>query len=114
MTKVGRFVTDPKAGAYCRITLDNGEKLIVHHDKGGFKGGRLRVEVVKLMGFSSRLLFSCDLDVPKGQVVLGRLTHHAAPATTDATPLGAFVNYVKDCASVAEVTTKCAALTSLQ
>jgi len=114
MAKVGRFVTDAKAGAYCRITLDSGEKLIVNHDKGGFKGGHLRVEVVRLMGLSSQLLFSCDLDVPKGQVVLGRLTHHAAPGTTDATPLGAFVNNVKDCGSVAEVTTKCAALTSLQ
>ena len=39
MPKVGRFVTDPRAGAYCRITLDSGEKIIVNHDKGGFKGG---------------------------------------------------------------------------
>jgi hypothetical protein len=39
MAKVGRFVVDPKAGAYCQLTLDSGEKLIVNHDKGGFKGG---------------------------------------------------------------------------
>jgi len=114
MAKVGPFLTDAKAGAYCRITLDSGEKVIVHHDKGGFKGGRLSVEVLKLMGFNSQLLFSCDLDVPKGQVVLGRLTRHATPGTADATPLAAFVNYIRDCASVAEVKTKCGALMSLQ
>ena len=38
MSKVGRFVTDPRAGAYSRITLDNGEKLIVTHDKGDILG----------------------------------------------------------------------------
>jgi hypothetical protein len=38
MGKVGRFVTDPKAGAFCQITLDSGEKILVSHDKGGFKG----------------------------------------------------------------------------
>ena len=39
MPKVGRFVTDPRAGAYCQITLDSGEKIIVNHEKGGFQGG---------------------------------------------------------------------------
>lgn len=36
MGKVGRFVTDPRAGAYCQIVLDSGERIIVNHDKGGF------------------------------------------------------------------------------
>ena len=44
MAKVGRFVVDPKAGAYCNITLDSGEKIIVNHDKGGTKGGSLTIE----------------------------------------------------------------------
>ena len=39
MGKVGRFITDPKAGAYCQVTLDSGDKLVVNHAKGGFKGG---------------------------------------------------------------------------
>lgn len=55
MARVGRFVTDPKAGAYCQIVLDSGEKVIVNHDKGGFKGGWLTIEVVKFMGLSSDL-----------------------------------------------------------
>jgi hypothetical protein len=42
MAKVGVFVTDPKAGAYCRITLDKGEKIVINHDKGGFNGGKPR------------------------------------------------------------------------
>jgi hypothetical protein len=45
MPKVGRFVTDPRAGAYCQITLDSGEKVIVNHEKGGFKGGLLTIEI---------------------------------------------------------------------
>jgi len=28
MTRVGRFVTDPRAGAYCQIVLDSGEKIL--------------------------------------------------------------------------------------
>jgi hypothetical protein len=51
MAKVGRFVSDPKAGAYCQVTLDSGEKIVVNHDKGGFKGGRVAIEVSKYMGF---------------------------------------------------------------
>jgi hypothetical protein len=35
MVKVGRFVSDPRAGAYCHITLDGGEKVIVHHKDAG-------------------------------------------------------------------------------
>lgn len=41
MAKVGPFIIDPKVGAYCRITLDSREKILVNHDKGGFKGGLL-------------------------------------------------------------------------
>ena len=67
MGKVGRFVTDPKAGAYCDVTLDNGEKLVVNHDKGGFKGGHLSVEKKKWMGLGSERLFRCDLDSPAGK-----------------------------------------------
>ena len=47
MGKVGRFVSDPKAGAFCQIALDSGEKILVSHDKGGFKGGRLSIAMLK-------------------------------------------------------------------
>lgn len=70
MTKVGRFVTDPRAGAYCKITLDGGEKIVVHHEKGGFKGGMLTIELVKFMGFGCNRIFACNLDSPEGQGVL--------------------------------------------
>ena len=63
MAKVGRFVTDPKAGAYCQVTLESGEKLIVNHDKGGFKGGNLTMEVTKWWGGGTRI-FHCNLDGP--------------------------------------------------
>jgi prolyl-tRNA synthetase len=66
MPKVGRFVTDPRAGAYCQITLDGGEKVVVNHEKGGFKGGMLTIEVPRLMGFRSDRIFACDLDSPEG------------------------------------------------
>jgi len=108
MPKIGPFVTDPNAGAYCQIRLDSGEKIIVNHDKGGFKGGRLTIEVSRLMGFSSERIFACNLDGQDGAAALSRLTGGAQGA--DATPLGAFVKYVKDCGSVAEVKTRCAAL----
>jgi hypothetical protein len=109
MAKVGRFVTDAKAGAYCQITLDGGEKVIVNHDKGGFKGGRLTIEVSKFKGFSSARIFACDLESSEGKAALTRLTQDARPGSVEATPLGAFVEYVKACGSVAEVKTRCEA-----
>jgi hypothetical protein len=112
MTKVGPLVTDPKAGAYCQMTLDSGAKLMINHDKGGFKGGSLTIDVTRLMGFSSDRIFTCDLDGPAGRAALARLTRDAAPGSAAATPLGAFVEYVKTCPSVDAVKAKCAALMS--
>jgi hypothetical protein len=112
MGKVGRFVTDPKAGAYCQIVLDSGEKIIVNHDKGGFRGGSLVIEVSKFMGFSSDRIFTCALDSPEGRATLANLTRDVREGSVEATPLGAFVQYVKDCPSVADVKTRCAALLS--
>src|SRR5262245_41617909 len=62
MGKVGRFVSDPKAGAFCQIALDSGEKILVSHDKGGFKGGRLSIATLKWLGLASgETLFELDL-----------------------------------------------------
>jgi hypothetical protein len=110
MGKVGRFVTDPKAGAYCDVTLDNGDKVIVNHEKGGFKGGALTVEKKKWMGLGSERLFLCDLDSAAGKAALARLTRGVASDTARATPLGAFAEYVKDCKSADDVKVKCEAL----
>ena len=112
MPKVGRFVTDPRAGAYCQITLDGGEKVIVNHEKGGFKGGLLTIEVSKLMGFSSDRIFACNLDSPEGQAVLAWLTRGAEPGSLAATPLGAAVEFVKEAGTLAELKARCAALMS--
>lgn len=110
MAKIGQFVTDPKAGAYCQIKFPSGEKALVTHDKGGFKGGRVTIERAKLFGLSSDTVFECDLDSPEGKAALGELTRGAQPGTVAATPLGAFVNHVKDCESVAAAVERCRSL----
>ena len=110
MAKVGRFVTDPRAGSYCQITLDGGEKIVVNHDKGGFKGGMLTVETVKFLGLGSERLFACNLDSDAGRAALARLTATATAGSLEATPLGAFVELVKACPSIAEVKARCEAL----
>ena len=110
MGKVGRFVSDPKEGAYCQITLDSGEKIVVNHDKGGFKGGTLTIAQTKWMGLSGDTFYTCSLDAPEGKAVMGRLTKGIDPQSARATPLGAFVEYVKDCKDVAAAKSKCAAL----
>lgn len=112
MPKVGRFVTDPRAGTYCQITLDTGEKVIANHDKGGFKGGLLTIEVSKFLGLSSDRIFACNLDSPQGQAILAWLTRGAEPGSVAATPLAAAVEFVKDSGSLAELRTRCAALMS--
>ena len=107
MAKVGRFVIDPKAGSYCQITLESGEKIIGNHDKR-----QLTIELSKLFGLSSERIFSCDLDTPEGQKALTALTRGSVGGTADATPLGAFVKYVKDCGTAADVRARCATLVS--
>jgi hypothetical protein len=109
MGKVGRFVIDPRAGAYCQITLDSGEKIIVNHDKGGFKGGTVTIETTKWWGGGQRV-FACNLDSPEGKAALARLTRDAAEGSVEATPLGAFVDYMKSCKSVDELKARGAAL----
>jgi len=110
MGKVGRFISDPKAGAYCDVTLDNGEKLTVNHDKGGFKGGRLTIEKKKWMGLGSDRVFACDLDSASGKAALARITAGVAKDTVGATPLGAFAEFIKDASSSDDVRTRCAGL----
>ena len=110
MPKVGRFVIDPKAGAYCQVTLDGGQKLIVNHDKGGFKGGRLSISQVKWLGLGGETLFECDLDGTAGKAALAQLTEGVEAGSARATALGAFVEYVKDCRDVAALRSRCAVL----
>jgi hypothetical protein len=113
MAKVGRFVVDPKAGAYCQVTLDSGEKILVSHDKGGFKGGRLTIEVMKFLGLGSERIFACDLDAEPGKAAVARLTKDAPDGSVAATPLGAFVELVKACPSVSDVKKRCASLLTM-
>ena len=40
MAKVGRVVTDPKAGSYCRVTLDSGERIWSVTTCGGVRAAR--------------------------------------------------------------------------
>jgi hypothetical protein len=111
MGKVGRFVTDPKAGSYCQITLDSGDKIIVGHDKGAYKGGTVTVSQVKWWGLGTgETLGTLDLDSPAGKAVLARLTQGAAPESARSTPLGAVVEYVKDCKSLDDVRSRWAQL----
>jgi hypothetical protein len=112
MPKVGRFGTDLSAGAYCQIPLGTGERVIVNHEKGGFKGGLRSIEATKFMSFVSDRIFACNLDSPKGQSVLAWLTVGAEPGSLAATPRGAAVEFVKDAGTLAELKTRCAALMS--
>ena len=113
MGKVGRFVTDPKAGAYCQVTLDSGEKVLVSHDKGGFAGSSVTIQEVRWWGLASgETLLRCDLEREDGWRILARLIQGAPPTSARATPLGAFVEYVKDARSLSDMKAKCAALVS--
>lgn len=110
MPRVGRIVTDPRAGTYCHVTLDGGEKIVVSHDRGGAAGGVLAIEISRLLGFSSERIFACNLDSPQGHAILAWLTRGAEPGTLAATPLGAGIEFVRDAGALAELRTRCAAL----
>jgi hypothetical protein len=106
MAKVGQVVTIP-TGAYCNITLDSGEKIIVNHEPGGrgaSVSAQLRVDCLKLMGFSSDRVVQIDLDTAEGKAAFVKLTKGG---TTLGPPIRLFVAYVQVCASVAEVIARC-------
>ena len=112
--ETGSGTTDPNAVAYCTITLDSGEKVIINHEKGGFKGGWLRIEQVKLFGLSSEPIFACNLDSDDGKTALSFLTRDAQEKSLDASPLGAFVKYLQTCRSVDEVKARVASLAAIR
>jgi hypothetical protein len=108
MAKVGQIITIP-TGSYCKITLDSGETIIINHEAGGrgaSTGARLTVDRLKLMGFSSDTVVQLDLDTAGGKAALADLTM-VALAGAPMPPLRAFVAYIQDCGSVAEVVARC-------
>jgi hypothetical protein len=107
MAKVGRFVIDPKLGAYCQITLDDGTKLLVNHEKDA-QGGRMMVTEKKWWGGETFL--DVRLATPEGKAAVARLTAGAAPDSPRATPVGALAEAVKDCVSRDDVRARCQAI----
>ena len=103
MSRVGPFVTD-RTGAYCEIRLPSGEKIIVGHDKGDFGPGRLTIVHSRWFGFFAETIFSCDLGSADGKAAIDYITRNMPNRLA---PLLAFVEHVKDCASVADVRRAC-------
>ena len=63
------------------------------------------------MGLASGETFvECDLDNEAGRALLERLTRGAPPGGVLATPLGAVVEHIKGCRSIADVKTRWAML----
>ena|SRR5882672_677393 len=112
MAKVGLFVTVPNAGTYCRMTLDNGEKILINHDTRGFNAW-LTIERSRLLGFSFERIFACNLDSDEAKTALSFLTRDTQPQFLDTSPLGAFVRYLKPCQSVEDIKARCAALMAI-
>jgi hypothetical protein len=104
MAKVGRFVIDPKLGAYCQITLDDGKKVLVNHEKDP-GGGRMMVTEKTWWGGETFL--DLRLDTPEGQAAIAALTADASDDSSRATPLGALVDRLKGCASLQDVRAQC-------
>ena len=114
MGHVGRWNTNSRTGASWQITLDSEEKIRIKHERGGVDGGWLTIERVKLLGLSSNRIFACDLDSQEGRTAFHFLARDAHAGSLDATPLGAFVKYLRTCRSVAEVEARCRSLMAIR
>lgn len=80
------------------------------HDKPSMAGGHLAVEQSKWLGLSSERICTVDLDSEAGRAAMRGLTAGAAPGSASSTPLGALVEYIKDCRNVDELRQRCNAL----
>jgi len=107
MAKVGRFVIDPKLGAYCQITLDDGKKILVNHEKDA-SGGRMTVTEKTWWGGETFL--DLRLDTAEGKAAIAGLTAGASDDSPRATPIGALVDTLKDCTSFEDVRARCRAI----
>jgi len=113
MAKVGSWGSDSNKRDYCTMTLDDGDKVVVNHDKGSSKTGWLTVERLKMFGFSSDRVFVIALDSPAGRTALAFLTRDAQERSGDVTPLRAFVEYLRTSSSVADIKGRCGALLAM-
>jgi hypothetical protein len=68
MAKVGRFVTDPRAGSYGYVTVDTREAPGEPRDVGP-EGPAHRCPR-QALGLNSEPLFAASLDLPDGQDIL--------------------------------------------
>ena len=107
MTPARRVVIDPKLGAYCQVTLDDGKKVLVNHEKDP-GGGRMMVTEKKWWGGETFL--DLRLDTAEGRAAIAGLTAGASDDSPRATPLGALVDTLKDCASLEDIRARCRAI----
>jgi hypothetical protein len=113
MGKIGHMVVDPKAGAYCRVTLDSGDKLLVNHDRGDRTSGTLTVQEVKWWGLGSgETLFACRLDSAEGRAAFERLVGAALAGEARQAPLPALLASVASARSITELRARCQAATA--
>jgi hypothetical protein len=111
MATVGRFLTDPRGRTYCHITLDDGEKIAVSHDRGADGAGCLSIATVRWWGLvPGPTLMRFDLETVEGREALSRLRHLDLPRNVSATPVAALVDYLKQCRSLRDVGVRCRAL----
>jgi hypothetical protein len=103
MKTVGQITTIP-TGTYCKITLESGEKIVISHETGaeGLRSGRLTVERLKLLGFSSDTIVLIDLGTTEGQATVARLVDEAAPGVFGSL-LRRFVDYLDGCQSTPDI-----------
>jgi hypothetical protein len=114
MARVGRCIEDPKAGRYRRLVLDSGEKVTVIPDESDIAGERVVIEGSRFMGSITAEIHTCNLDRAEGRATLRRLTRETRTGSLRATPLGAFVHYVGDSSSLAEIKAEVAALQAVR
>ena len=113
MAKIGPWVKNRKGGESCKLKFDNGQRIVIKHDKGGFKTGWLTIDRLTFFHVHSERVFACNLDSEEGKSALGYLTRDVEPKSLDATPLGAFVKYLKSSTSVEEVKGRCRSLMAI-
>jgi hypothetical protein len=98
-----------EVGACCQVKLDDG-KVVLNHDRGSLDSGTLSATSTKLLGLGAgETIFSCALESPESQAVRAVLPRTAA-AGSPATPLGALIEFSKDCRTMDDLRARCAAI----
>jgi hypothetical protein len=94
------------------VAVKSGERLLITHSKPESMGGVVTVDVLDDAAGEPERLLVADLDTVDRQSTFAEAVRQLTHGSPQVTPIAAFTAFVRDCPTLADVRTKCRALST--